>query len=323
LKKNLFGTEVMINTVLGTISPDDLGKTLIHEHILFGFAGWYANNTMTPFNRETCLAAALNRIEDLKRHGLKTLVDATPNDSGRDPELLREIADKSGIHIICATGLYTESLGGSPYFKFRGLTGGDLTAEITELFVREITVGIEKKGIKAGIIKVGTGARQITAYEEVLLKAAARAQKATGVPIITHTDEGTMGPEQADLLLAEGADPGRILIGHMDGSADMNYHVAVLERGVFIAFDKLGMENFPSDLRDTVRKACIIGLIGIGHAGRIMLSHDSICCWLGEPFVTTYPTHVFENIIPSLQAAGVRDKDIHTIMIENPRRLFQ
>ncbi|MFC1825040.1 phosphotriesterase-related protein, partial [Thermodesulfobacteriota bacterium] len=92
--------------------------------------------------------------------------------------------------------------------------------------------------------------------------------------------------------------------------------------GVFIAFDKLGMENFPWDLRDSVRKACIISLIGTGYTDRIMLSHDSICCWLGEPFVTTYPTHVFEKIIPALKSAGISDEDIHTMMVENPRRLF-
>jgi phosphotriesterase-related protein len=156
----------------------------------------------------------------------------------------------------------------------------------------------------------------------MVLKAAARAQKDTGVPITTHTELGTMGPEQADLLIAEGADPGRIVIGHIDGSADINYHTAVLDRGVFIAFDKLGMQNFPSDLSDTVRKACIIGLVGTGYTNKIMFSHDSIICWLGRPFATPAPTHVFKNIIPALKETGVTDDQINRIMTANPRRLF-
>jgi len=162
-----------------------------------------------------------------------------------------------------------------------------------------------------------------------LLKAAARAQKETGVPIITHTEAGTMGREQADLLIAEGADPKRVVIGHMCGNSDLNYHVSVLDKGVNIAFDRMGIDIlFP----DRLRKACLMGLIGIGFIDRIFLSQD---CWayrLGRPFefpeaakqlLTNWKyDHIFNDIIPALKDAGVGQDKINKLMVENPRRLF-
>lgn len=312
----------MINTVLGAIDSDRLGTTLVHEHILFGYAGWHANDTITPFNREECIKISVNALKELKAFGVTTFVDATPNDCGRDATLLKEISEKSGVTIICSTGLYTETEGGSAYFKFRVLVSGDAISEIHELFAKELTSGIGTTGIKAGVIKVGTGHGQITQYEEMVLKAAARAQKETGTSIMTHTDGGTMGQEQIDILTAEGADPKRIAIGHICGSSDINYHVSLLQKDVYIAFDKLGMEYFPTDQSDTVRKACIIELIRRGLTNKILLSHDSIRWWLGKQFITPSPSHIFLNIIPALKKEGITDEQINTMLIENPRNFL-
>jgi phosphotriesterase-related protein len=205
----------------------------------------------------------------------------------------------------------------------------DIVAELCETLVKEITQGIGNTGVKAGVIKVGTGHARVSSYEEKVLKAAARAQKETGVPIITHTETGTMGCEQAEMLISEGADPKRVVIGHMCGNSDLNYHVSVLEKGVNIAFDRMGIDIlFP----DKLRKACLMGLIGIGYVDRIFLSQD---CWayrLGRPFEfpdTAKPllanwtyVHVFNNIIPALKEAGVSQQKIDTLMVENPRRLL-
>ena len=319
----------MVNTVLGLISPDQLGKTLMHEHIIYGYAGWYADDTIAPFDREAVVKASLDTMEELKTYGVKTFVDVTPNDSGRDATLLKEISEKSGMNIICCTGLYTEAEGAPAYFKFRStIPIFDVVNEIQEMFVKEITQGVGTTGVKAGVIKVGTGHGCISAHEERVLKAAARAQKETGVPIITHTEAGTMGPEQADLLISEGADPKRIMIGHAGGSVDLKYHTAILEKGVYLAFDRLGID-MPPAMSDALRMACIIGLIGIGYANRLMMSHDSIVRWLGRPMEIValimpnwHPRHVFKDIIPALKEAGVTDDKIDMIMIDNPRRLF-
>ena len=315
-----------INTVLGPIAPEELGVTLMHEHIIYGAAGWYADNTVAPFDREAVIKSSLSVMKTLKRYGLQTFVDATANDTGRDADLLKEISAKSGVNVVCATGLYTEAEGASPYFRLR-TQAGDATSEICELFMKEITEGIGTMKVKAGVIKVATGHGRISAYEEMVLRAAARAQKETGVPIITHTEAGTMGPEQADLLISEGVTPGRIMVGHMCGSADLKYHISVLEKGVYIAFDRLGLEVIHSD---AVRKACIIGLISIGYADRIMLSHDSVVRMLGRSVEEAkslllpnwVPTHIFKNIIPALRDSGVPAEKIRLMMVDNPRSLF-
>jgi phosphotriesterase-related protein len=317
-----------INTVLGQISADELGVTLMHEHLVFAYLGWDCDALAPPYDREAAATACVEALKEAKGYGLKTLVDATASDMGRDIELQKMISDRLGINIICSTGFYTEKYGKAGYFKFRSMAY-DITTELCETLVKEITQGIGNTGVKAGVIKVATGHARISSYEEKVLKAAARAQKETGVPIITHTEAGTMGPEQADLLISEGADPKRVVIGHMCGNADLKYHLAVLEKGVNIAFDRLGIDIlFPDELR----KACLIALLGIGYADRIMLSQD---CWayrLGRPY--EFPdavkpllanwsyVHVFKNIIPALREAGVSENKINTLMVENPRRLF-
>ena len=317
-----------VNTVLGPISSDELGMTLIHEHLTLCYPGWECDALAVPYDREAIATSCVEALEEAKAHGVKTLVEASPNDLNRDVELDRMVSKRSGINIICATGLYMESMGKPAYFKFRNQVF-DTATEIYETFMKEITQGIGDTGVKAGVIKVGTGHGEISTHEEIVLKAAARAQKETGVPIITHTESGTMGPEQAALLISEGANPRRIMIGHIGGNANLQYHISVLEQGVYIAFDRLGIDFF---FPDTLRKACIIGLLGIGYASRIMLSHDYAPYWLGRPselpdFVKPLLAnwsyaHVFKNIIPALKQAGVSDDNIHTMMVDNPRQLF-
>ena len=317
-----------INTVLGPVSADELGVTLMHEHLVFSYLGWECDALSPPYDRQAAADACIRALGDAKSYGLHTLVDATATDMGRDVEMQKMVSDKLGINIICATGFYTEKYGKAGYFKLRGMYY-DIVAELCETMSREITQGIGDTRVKAGVIKVGTGHGRISSYEEKMLKAAARAQKETGVPIITHTEAGTMGVEQADLLISEGADPKRIVIGHMCGNSDLNYHVSVLDKGVNIAFDRLGIDVlFP----DRLRKACLIGLMGIGYTDNIFISQDSWAYRLGRPFEFpeevkpllanwTY-AHVFKNIIPALKEAGVSEQKISNLMVENPRRLF-
>jgi len=317
-----------VNTVLGPVSTDDLGATLIHEHLVLGHPGWECDALAAPYDRGVIAKVCGEALEEAKACGLKTMVDASPIDLSRDVELARMVSETTGVNIIVATGMYMEAMGKSAYYRFRGPMA-DTTAEMCETFVKEITQGIGDSGIKAGVIKVATGHGQITGYEERVLRAAARAQKETGVPIITHTEAGTMGPEQADMLISEGAEPGRIVIGHIGGNADLKYHTSVLDRGVYIAFDRLGIDIMQPD---ALRKACIIGLVGIGYADRIMLSHDYSPYWLGR--TTGMPevakalmgnwsySHVFKNIVPALREAGVSEKKIDSMLVGNPGRLF-
>jgi len=324
-------SSVKVNTVLGSITPDEMGVTLTHEHITYGYPGWEGDQTVAPLDREQVLKVSLEMMEQLKAFGVKTYVDATPNDGGRFPEILREVSEKSGVNIICSTGYYYEEEGMPAYWKFRRSLG-DVSGEIYELFFREITEGIRDTGIKAGAIKVGTGKGEITDYERMMFEAAARVQKDTGVPIITHTQEGTMGPEQAALLVSAGSDPKRVQIGHMSDNTDIRYQLETLKHGVFVAFDRMGIQVLAGCPMDEERYGVLIGLIGTGHADRIMLSHDYVAHWLGRPLNVPevalplignwYPTHLFKNVIPALKKGGVTEEQIHTILVDNPRRLF-
>lgn len=318
-----------MNTVCGPVSVEEMGITLMHEHLQYGYAGWYAH-TNKPQDKEKTLAVALKAMEDIKACGVKTYVDATPSDSGRDPEFYCQVSKASGVNIVCSTGLYTEAQGGAPYFKFQSLLT-DGVELLAELFTKEVQEGIGDTGIKAGVIKVATGANAITDYEMMILKAAAKAQQKTGAPIITHTEAGTMGPEQADILLAEGANPKQIAIGHAGGCADLKYHARILDKGVNLAFDRLGLDaELWSAGPDKFRKGCIIGLISMGYASQLMFSHDVVLNWLGGEVVLPqeivgnwYPTHIFKNVIPDLQKSGVTEEQIRTIMVENPKKLFE
>jgi len=197
--------------------------------------------------------------------------------------------------------------------------------------MREVTVGIRDTGIKAGGIKVGSSKDTITRYEKLMFETAVRVQKETGVPIITHTQKGTMGPQQAELLISAGGDPNRIQIGHMSDNTDIDYQEATFKHGVYAAWDRMGLQGLAGCPMDSGYPV-MVELMKKGHASRLMISHDFIITWLGRPLnlpeaalplvANWHPGHLFENIIPELKQGGVTDEQIDTIIRENPRRLF-
>jgi phosphotriesterase-related protein len=314
-----------VQTVTGPCSPSELGRTLMHEHLLVGWPGWEAHlgddRAAHADRRRICV----ERMHELRELGVRSLLDPCPIDLGRDVELAAEVAAASGVRIVCATGLYKEDEGAPAYFRFRGQFG-DAVSEMADLFVRELSEGIGDTGIRAGVIKVATGAGRITPYEESVLRAAARAHKATGAPITTHTDRGTMGLEQLAILGEEGVTASAVVVGHSCGSSDLDYHLAMLDRGAYLGFDRFGLEILHPD---RARIAALVGLLGVGFASRIVLSHDSVWCWRGRPFEVPAgvladwePTHLFRRIIPRLLEAGVRQEQIETMLVENPQRYF-
>ena len=321
----------MINSALGPISPDELGWTLIHEHFCFAYPGWFADATIAPYDREAALEAGLKACEAAKAVGIQTIVDPTPNDTGgRDPLLYKELSEKTGINIICTTGLYTEEEGSPAYWKTRVSFGADISKMISDMMVKEITEGIGTTGVKAGAIKVGTSP-EMTDYEKAVHKAAVIAQKATGVPIITHTEGPTGGVEQAEFLISQGADPKKVIIGHVTNSKEIDYHRAILEKGVSIGFDRLGLAPLYG-VADSVSVENIAALCKEGYANKIMLSHDTVNYWVGRPIEVPDAImkmladwrvdHVSKDLIPALKAQGVTDDQIETMMVENPKGLF-
>lgn len=321
---------VTVNTVTGPVSVEQIGRTLVHEHVAFQYPGWQFDAAAPPLDRQMAVSKAVEEIERAKACGVKTIIDCTPPDGSRDVDLIKEVAEKANINIVCATGRYNGAEGAPVYFTARHNFGKDIIPELYEGFVKEATEGIGNTKVRAGIIKVGTSLNQITAYEERVLRAAARACKETGVSIITHTEAGTMGLEQADIFISEGVNPKKVAIGHSCGTPDMKYLLSLLDKGVYVSFDRFGLDFiFP----DAIRKAHLIALMGLGYTERLLVSQDYVINWPGRPLLTSEEqkrlapewnlTHLFRNIFPALKQAGIKDEQIDTLLIDNPRRWLE
>ncbi|MGH8598519.1 MAG: phosphotriesterase family protein, partial [Gammaproteobacteria bacterium] len=230
-----------IQTTLGTAAPAELGRTLIHEHVLVGFPGWELDAKAPKFKRAEGMARAVDQMQALQAHGVQTFVDPCPMDLGRDVEFLAELSQRSGMRVICTTGAYFEAEGNT--YTFRNLP----LEEIADIYIQEIETGVGETGIKAGAIKIATGAPKVTDYERKLVAAGARAAKVTGVPIISHTQDGCCGHDQIEIVTQEGVPAGQLLVGHSDGSNDADYHRTMAERGAFIGFDRFGISMFQPD----------------------------------------------------------------------------
>lgn len=315
-----------IQTTTGTASPNELGRTLIHEHVLVGFPGWELDAKAPKFKRAEGMARAVDQMHELQSYGVKTFVDPCPMDLGRDAEFLAELSQKSGMRVICTTGAYFEAEGNTYTFRHLPLE------EIAEIYIKEIEDGIGDTGIKAGAIKIATGAPRISDYERKLVTAGARAAKATGVPVISHTQDGCCGQDQIDIVTGEGLPAQQLVVGHSDGIDDPDYHRRLAERGAFVGFDRFGISLFQPD---AVRIANVLKLVAAGHLERILISHDSIVCWLGRPvpyaqsldeMLEMLPkwrsTHIFKEILPQLESQGLSAEQIETILVKNPERLF-
>jgi phosphotriesterase-related protein len=313
----------VINSVLGPLDTSELGFTLSHEHVLVASAG--IQHVYPEFiDREATIEKAVAELTEAYGEGLRTIVDVTTIDLGRDIRMLEEVSRKTGVHIICATGTW------------RDIPRAFWTATpdmIAPLYIREIQEGIEGTGIKAGIIKVANDVGGVTAEGEIVLRAAARAQKATGVPISTHTwAPERVGEQQVRIFEEEGVDLDRVYIGHSNDTTDTGYLIGLLERGVWIGLDRFpgGRTAGTPDWQgrtDTAKK-----LIDAGFGHRIMLGHDwSVTLTIaskesqedrrrynpdGYLFVT-------RNVLPRLREMGVPDDAITQIMVDNPRRFFE
>lgn len=314
-----------VNTATGRCAAADLGQTLIHEHILVGFPGWFLDRRQPAFDRREAIARATDALIQLKSYGVSTVVDPCPADLGRDVEISAEVASRAGINLICAAGMYYETAGLT--YTFRHMEED----AIADIFQEEIEDGIGDTGIRPGIVKIATGYGEITPYEQKILRAAARAAARTGVPVLSHTEKCTCGHEQIDIVTGQGVAPERFVVGHSDGTDNLEYQISLAERGVFVGFDRFGIENI---IADDVRMTNLQAMVDRGHRDRVMISHDYVVCWqggipgipLGASITDILPnwrmTHIFEKILPELKSRGMSSEDIDHILTDNPRRFF-
>jgi phosphotriesterase-related protein len=307
-----------VETARGPVATAELGPTLMHEHVVTRSPG-VQENWPHLWDRDAILALAEQKMADLYARGIRSLVDLTTVDLGRDIGLIADVARRSRVHIIVATGVWWMP---QRYFSAHGID------DVAALFVRDITQGIGASGIKAAIIKCATDTAGVTPVIDSILRASARAQKATGVPISTHTwAAGRTGEMQQAIFAQEGVDLGRVVIGHSGDSDDLGYLRGLMERGSTIGMDRFGLDNFlPTEKRVEV----LARLCSEGYAGKMVLSHDANC-WtdmLSEDAKRrTRPrwhyTHISDDILPALRKAGVSEDQIEQMLVHNPRAIFE
>ena len=258
-------------------------------------------------------------MADLHARGIRTVVDLTTVDLGRDIDLIAAVARRTQIHVIVATGVWWMP---QRYFSVHGVDA------VAELFIRDIRQGIGTSGVKAAIIKCATDTAGVTPVIENILRASARAQKATGVPISTHTwAAGRVGEVQQAIFAQEGVDLSRVIIGHSGDSEDLKYLRGLMERGSTIGMDRFGLEHF---LPTPKRVEVLARLCAEGYAGKMVLSHDANC-WSDmlseEDKRRTRPhwhyNHISDDILPALRTAGVKEDHIDQMLVRNPRAIFE
>jgi phosphotriesterase-related protein len=308
----------MINTVTGPISPDELGRTLMHEHVFVEYGTAMQDNRSLGAARPQILSTCLDFAHQVKACGVATVVDPTTTDLGRNIPLLVALAEQADLQIVCCTGIYSTST----YQSLRLQLGGGPDT-IADLFIKELTEGIGDSGVKAGIIKLVSG-HDIDDDDHELLTCCAKASVETGAPIITHT-EGVLGPKQQEILHTAGVPLEKIIVGHSCISTNFSYHQQIAQAGSYVGFDRFGMEG---GMPDEVRVESLKKLIDAGFLDKLIVSHDSVWYWVNGPkigqgpYKNWKPTNFFERVMPMLTYGGVSESQIETMLTDNPRRFF-
>jgi phosphotriesterase-related protein len=300
--------------------------TLTHEHVVL-LDSEVEVNGLGRWRDEIELPAIAADLRATKAAGVGTLVDLTAIGQGRNVGRVRELAHDSGLHVVVATGIYAfDTMPG--FFSVRGPgTANGGPDPIEDFMVREIVDGIAETGIRAGAIKCATDKPGLTPDVTAILRAAARAHRRTGIPILTHTDAGTRrGLDQQEVFRSEGVDLERVVIGHSGDSTDLDYLTTLMDAGSYV-----GMDRFGYDLTVPVgdRVATVAALVARGYAGRLLLSHDATCysdSLEPETRERLWPNcshrYLLETVVPLLLEGGVGEHDVKRMMVHNPAALL-
>ncbi len=247
---------------------------------------------------------------------------------GRFIPRIKRIAARTDLNIVVATGLYT--FNDLPH-QFLSRGPGlliDIEEPLTDLFIKDLTQGIGDTGVRAATLKCAIDAQGLTPGVERTMRAVARASAETGAPITVHTHAGSESGLVAQRVLAEeGADLGRVVIGHAGDSTDLDYLCQLADAGSLLGLDRFGLDAF-LPLRQRIDT--LVGLVRRGYAESIVVSHDASCFidfvsveerpQLGEKW--NYRL-ISTEVIPALLKAGVTESTIETILVDNPRRYFE
>ena len=292
--------------VWGEIAPEKLGATYIHEHLSIDLSGQKKDEDA----RYDAEQEIIEELILLKEKGISSLVEVTNRGMGRNPQVIQKIAQKSGLQVIASTGFYKE-----PFLPEYVYPMSE--QELAALIVKDLTEGMDDTDVKAHVIgEIGTSHNTVTPMEEKIFKACALAHRQTGKPMSTHTTLGTMGLWQTEFLKKCGVDMRHLVIGHLDLSADQEYHLKIAEYGCYLAFDTIGKVSYQSEEN---RAACLKNLIDHGHLHQIVMSEDlTRKSHLAKRGGIGY-AYLLDHFLPKLLEAGVTKEQIRVILQDNPR----
>ncbi len=311
-----------IESVTGPLDADDLGRTLIHEHLR---ARDESNALQFPhlYDDDSLRAAAVEAAEAAVAAGVKTIGEPTAMLLGRDVRFIESVATEAGLQAIVCTGIYT-------YDHLPLFWQSRSPDAMAEAFIHDIEQGIQGTDIKAAFLKCAADEPGITANVEKIHRACARASLRTGRPIMAHSRPASnTGPRQVEILLEEGVAPERIQIAHTGDTDDLGYIEGLLDKGVFIGLDRYGIEMYLPTGR---RNATTLALLERGYAEQMFIAADSCATldWFPDETVEILVregavkdwtiTLVPDQVLPALREGGMTSEQEKTMMEENPKR---
>ncbi len=346
----------IVRTVLGEISPDDLGVTHPHEHLLgdtgdlfweepgpedppdiraLGTApvtkeNYHLVNERPYASRDnlnlTDRDIAIRELELYKDAGGQSFIDVSGGIPGWRPDDLIAASRATGINIVASTGWYIAP--SHPESHAEATVG-----ELADILIHDIEVGIQGTDVRAGVIGELGMSEPLHPQEEKVLRAGGRAQATTGVPLTVHPMVfHKEAHKYIDILEEEGANLEKIYISHMDGSCpDWEYHESVMDRGVAIDYDLFrdspwndshlifGGDHWVSDRErvETLAKLC-----ADGYSKQIMIAHDHCLKVHFAEYGGKGWAYILTEIVPMLREAGVTEEQLNDVLVENPKRIF-
>ena len=309
-----------VRTVLGDISPDDLGFTDAHEHLIMDKDYVLKLN---PDYRLDSVEKTSEEVRSFMAAGGRAAVEMTCLNFGRNAKKMIEVAQKTGLHILASTGFHRPQFYMDSHWRFFYTVD-----QITKILIEEIEQGmdqnqyngpiINRTEARAGVIKIATGYYVLKPEDERAIHAAAIAHVETGAPIVTHTEEGTLGLEQVNRLGSYGVDPAHITVGHYDRNPDFYLHHELAKTGCFLQYDTPSRRKyFPeSHFIELVRK-----MVEAGHGKQIVWGGDLArqsyqCAYGGGPGMA----YILEDFIPRMREEGFSEGVISDIFVNNPAR---
>jgi phosphotriesterase-related protein len=303
-----------VNTVTGSIPLDRLGLTLMHEHVLVDFIG-ADKVSRNRYRAEEVFRVALPFLQRVRSLGCCTLVDCTPAYLGRDPTLLKKLSVASGLNIITNTGYYGAS--NDKYLPQHAYQ--DTAEQLAASWTREFREGIERTGIRPGIMKISVDKGSLSEIDAKLVRAAALTHLKTGLTIASHTEDGSSALEELNLLHEEGVAASAFIWVHAHVEPQVEKKLQAAERGCWIELDGISEQSLNQHAK------LVKIMIDNGFVERTLISQDSGWYNVGEPGggkFNHYET-LFTRFIPALRNSGTSEKQIHTLLIENPRRALE